>query len=70
MEAAVRLDRHRVEVPRLLDDLGVPVDNHQAERDLRMVKLQHKISGHLLGDRAGERLPGSPCLVVPGHRRG
>lgn len=30
------LDRHRVEVLRLLDDLRVPSDNSQAERDLRM----------------------------------
>lgn len=40
-----RLQRHRDEVLRFLADLSVPFDNNGSERDLRMIKLQQKISG-------------------------
>jgi transposase len=40
-----RLDRHTDQILRLLDDTAVPMDNNQAERDLRMIKLHDKISG-------------------------
>lgn len=40
-----RLQRRRDEVLRFITDLGVPFDNNGSERDLRMVKLQQKISG-------------------------
>lgn len=40
-----RLDRHRDDVLRFLSDLRVPFTNNQAEREVRMAKLQQKISG-------------------------
>jgi len=40
-----RLDKERADVLRFLGDLSVPFDNNLAERDLRMIKVQQKISG-------------------------
>jgi len=49
-----RLESHRADVLRFATDFTVPFDNNQAERDVRMVKLQQKISGGWRSDTGAE----------------
>ncbi len=54
-----RLRKHQKAVFCFLEDLRVEFDNHQAERDLRMLKVQQKVSGcfrSLAGAQAFSRI--------------
>jgi hypothetical protein len=51
----------QAQTPAFLDDLTIPFDNNQAERDLRMLKVQQKVSGSfraLSGAEAFARIRG------------
>jgi transposase len=51
----LRLDQRQREVLRFAHDFRVPFDNNLSERDLRMVKLQQKISGCWRTSQGAER---------------
>jgi transposase len=51
----LRLDEREQEVLRFASDFRVPFDNNLSERDLRMIKLQQKISGCWRTTQGAER---------------
>lgn len=51
----LRLDRQQAEALRFAHDLRVPFTNNLSERDIRMVKLQQKISGCWRTSQGAER---------------
>lgn len=67
---AVALRDHRHEVLRFVADLAVPFDNNQGERDLRMAKLQQKVSGSFRTDHGARRFATVRSYIETGRKHG
>ena len=67
---ATRLRRDKQQVLRLLNDTRVPLDNNQAERDLRMVKLHDKISGTFRSTAGAQAYAGIRSYVQTAAKHG
>jgi transposase len=65
-----RLDTYRDDVLRFAHDFQVPFDNNQAERDIRMIKLQQKISGCWRTNSGAEHFLALRAYLSTAHKQG
>jgi transposase len=65
---AVALRDHADEILLFTADLRVPFDNNQAERDLRMAKLQQKISGTFRTEQGARRFAVVRSYIETGRK--
>lgn len=66
----IRLDQREREVLRFATDFRVPFDNNLSERDLRMIKLQQKISGCWRTTQGAERFVAIRSYLSTARKQG
>jgi transposase len=66
----LRLDEREEEVLRFAHDFRVPFDNNLSERDLRMIKLQQKISGSWRTRQGAERFLAIRSYISTARKQG
>lgn len=67
---AIALRDRRPDVLRFVADLAVPFDNNQGERDLRMAKLQQKISGSFRTDHGAQNFASVRSYIETARKHG
>lgn len=67
---AVAFRVHATEILRFTTDLRIPFTNNEAERDLRMAKLQQKISGTFRSEGGAQRFATIRSYVETGRKHG
>jgi transposase len=65
-----RLRRDRDAVLRFVEDLAVPFDNSEAERDLRMMKVEQKVSGGFRTPNGAAQFCALRSYLVTAHKQG
>ena len=65
-----RLQQNRAHVLRFVHDFRVPFDNNLAERDLRMMKVQQKISGTFRSKEGAEAFAAVRSYISTIRKRG